>query len=113
MDSILLIFTFVICWLTYICKYLNILINALNHLFLDALLADLQNSSRISQVPPPIDTVNGHEHDETGTPGKPFSYSPIPPRKPDSSVSDLDSLLDDLADKSMLLVFCIFHKRLK
>lgn len=77
-------------------------------LFADALLADLQSTagmSAIFDVPPP--NVNGHDTDGKDSPStasKPFSYSPIPPRNKsdtaNSSISDLDSLLDDLGEKS-------------
>ena len=73
----------------------------------DALLADLQSTAGMSAIfdaPPP--EVNGHTDgkESPSAAGKPFSYSPIPPRsKSDtakSSVSELDSLLDDLGEKS-------------
>eukprot|EP00112_Aurelia_sp_Birch-Aquarium-sp1_P004379 Seg1494.10 transcript_id=Seg1494.10/GoldUCD/mRNA.D3Y31 product=Paxillin protein_id=Seg1494.10/GoldUCD/D3Y31 len=73
-----------------------------------ALLADLQSTagmSAIFDVPPP--DLNGHDTDGKDSPStasKPFSYSPIPPRNKsdtaNSSISDLDSLLDDLGEKS-------------
>ena len=65
-------------------------------------MADLQSTAcgKMSSPGAPTEKINGHGNNDSPSSGKPFSYSPIPPRKPVSSVSDLDSLLDDLGDKS-------------
>ncbi|XP_065055496.1 paxillin-like isoform X1 [Rhopilema esculentum] len=68
--------------------------------FMDALLADLQGTAGVTSFDA-NEKVNGHESNgkESPSAGKPFSYSPIPPRKPETSVSELDNLLDDLNEK--------------
>ena len=69
--------------------------------FIDALLADLQGTAGVTSFDA-NEKVNGHESNgkESPSAGKPFSYSPIPPRKPETSVLELDNLLDDLNEKS-------------
>ena len=69
-------------------------------MFSDALLADLQSTAGVTSSFDQTAKVNGHDINDKVSAGKPFSYSPIPPRKSESSVSELDNLLDDLGDKS-------------
>ncbi len=86
--------------------------------FLDALLADLQftagiGSSGDAAPAPTVNGINGTHSDSSPQAGqpKPFTYSPIPIRGKssqsshgeNSDISELDSLLDDLGDRSMYI----------